>query len=77
MIDPNYLVSPFTWGWYEIEPVSVQANATSVSGDMARPQKGIFKGVFHTPDFGLRTRRWMSAFGYEQTYSAGLLNVRV
>ncbi len=55
---------------------SVQANATSVSRGLARPQKGIFKGVFHTADFGLRTRRWMSGYGYERKFWGPLIFVR-
>ena len=37
---------------------------------------GFVDRVFRTPDFGLRTRRWMSGYGYERTSSASLLNVR-
>ncbi len=47
-----------------------------MSRGLARPQKRIFKGVFRTPDFGLRTRRWMSAFGYKRTFTRLVIYVR-
>ncbi len=37
---------------------------------------GNSEGVFRTTDFGLRTSRWMSAYGYKRTFTHTLNYVR-
>ncbi len=65
---------------YGNEPFSAQTSATTVSFGNSTARKACFGGAFpYSPIFeyfGLPTLILRSAYGYERTSSAGLLNIR-
>ena len=48
--------------------ISVHPSRQFLSRGTPEAELAVSEGVFRTADFGLRTRRWMSGYGYKRTF---------
>ena len=56
--------------------LTVHPSRQFLSRSIPEAELAVSEGVFPTPDFELRTRRWMSGYGYEQTFHGVRQRVR-
>ncbi len=57
------------WRTYRNALISVHPSRQFLSRSIPEAELSVSEGVFRTPDFGLRTRRWMSANSHKRTSS--------
>ena len=60
---------------YGNELISVHPSRQFLSRSIPEAELAVSEGVFRTPDFGLRTRRWMSGYGYKRTFGLAVIHV--